>query len=72
MENKDEKILQCIQEYTGKMGYPPTIREIADMVGLKSTSSVASHISKLRERGLVAGGNYPRTLTLVTEKTRKP
>ena len=48
-----EKILSKIVEYIETHGYPPTVREIGDMVGLKSTSSVHSHLIRMREEGML-------------------
>ena len=35
-----QKILNCIHESVQSRGYPPSMREMADAVGLKSTSAV--------------------------------
>ncbi|MDO5540585.1 MAG: hypothetical protein Q4F83_11035 [Eubacteriales bacterium] len=42
---KREQILQYIIAYISQHGYPPTLREIGKGVGLKSTSSVQSHLN---------------------------
>lgn len=60
-----EKIVEAIVKYTEEHNYPPTIREIGDMVGLSSTSSVHSHICKLIDEGRLetdAGVSSPRAL----------
>jgi len=49
---KDE-ILKVIQEFVNDFGYPPTIREIAKMVGLKSTKAVKVHLDNLARAGLI-------------------
>lgn len=46
-----EEILQVIINYIEKHKYPPTIREIGEMVGLKSTSSVHAHVEKMLKEG---------------------
>lgn len=48
-----EKILQAIIDYIQVHQYPPTIREIGRMVGLKSNSSVYTHLTKLRAEGKI-------------------
>ena len=40
-------ILDCIVQYIKVHGYPPTVREICDMCGLKSTNTVHNHIQRL-------------------------
>ena len=52
MEMK-EKILDFIISYIEIHCYPPTIREIADGVGLKSTNSVLNNMKQLQMLGLL-------------------
>lgn len=42
-----EKIKTFIIHYIEKHGYPPTVREISEGTGLKSTSSVYTYLTKL-------------------------
>ena len=48
---------QQILDYTKKMilnkGYPPSVRDICEAVGLKSTSSVHAHLEKLEKNGYI-------------------
>ena len=44
---KQQQILDYIKDEILKKGYPPTVREICETVGLKSTSSVHAHLSTL-------------------------
>lgn len=46
-----ERIKQTIKDYILARGYPPTVRDIALTVGLKSTSSVHHYIKTLIESG---------------------
>ena len=50
---KQEQILNYIKEEILKKGYPPTVREICEKVGLSSTSSVHSHLNTLEEKGYI-------------------
>lgn len=49
----DKAVLNYIKIYIWEHGYPPSVREIGDGVGLKSTSSVQVHIKKLIELGVL-------------------
>ncbi len=51
LTEKQKRILDYITEYTLKQGYPPSVREICNEVGLRSPSTVHCHIKKLRELG---------------------
>ncbi|MCI2048483.1 MAG: transcriptional repressor LexA [Lachnospiraceae bacterium] len=50
---KQQEILNYIKDQILDTGYPPTVREICDAVGLKSTSSVHSHLSTLENNGYI-------------------
>ncbi len=50
---KQQQILDYIKEEILKKGYPPTVREICETVGLKSTSSVHSHLETLEKNGYI-------------------
>ena len=62
--NKQTEILEFIQYKNENEGYSPSIREIAEKVNLKSTSSVHHHLNNLIEKGLLSKkAKQPRTLT---------
>ena len=65
--NKREKdILKYIQKNVEKKGYPPSVREIGKAVGLSSTATVHTYLSKLAERGYIKKENQKgRTLKLL-------
>jgi repressor LexA len=48
---RQRKILQVIRDSVQRRGYPPSMREIGEAVGLTSTSSVASQLSTLQSKG---------------------
>ena len=48
-----ERILTYIQEEIQLRGYAPSVREIGEAVGLKSTSTVHGHLTRLEKKGLL-------------------
>lgn len=48
-----DKILKAIISYTTEHGYPPTLREIGDAVGLHSSSAVHHHITWMIADGIL-------------------
>ena len=50
---KQEEILAYIKNEILKRGFPPAVREICQAVGLKSTSSVHSHLESLEKNGYI-------------------
>jgi LexA DNA binding domain len=60
---RQRKILQEIRDSVLKRGYPPSMQEIADAVGLTSTSSVLYQLSILQRKGyLHRDAGRPRTM----------
>ena len=51
MSNTKKWIIKFIRSYIKEHGYPPCVREIAEGVGLKSTSTVHRHLKSLIESG---------------------
>ena len=68
-----EKILVSIIEYIQINGYPPTVREIGDWVGLASTSSVYTHLQKMDALGMIVLGDScsPRAIRVPGYKFMK-
>ncbi|MFF3585184.1 LexA family protein [Streptomyces mirabilis] len=59
-------ILRCIRRWIEERGEGPSVRQLADDIGLSSTASVAYHLGNLEERGaLVRDGRGWRTCRLV-------
>lgn len=53
LTNKQKLILEYIKEQQSEKGYPPSVREMCNYVGLKSTSTVHSHLKTLEELGYI-------------------
>jgi repressor LexA len=51
--DKQQRILDVIRAFTSEHGYPPSVREIGERVGLSSSSTVQSHLKTLERRGLL-------------------
>lgn len=54
MTEKQKEILEIIKNYIKKEKIPPTVREIAKMAGLTSTSTVQGYINKLEKEGYIS------------------
>ncbi len=63
---RQQEIWQFLVEYTDGHGYPPTVREIGQAVGLASPSTVHAHLANLERAGLLKRDpSKPRALDLV-------
>lgn len=66
LTERQRAIWAWIREYTQAHGYAPTVREIADGLGINSTNGVADHLRALRRKGaIVWRPGCPRTIRVV-------
>lgn len=66
---RQRRILEAISEYAAEHGYPPSVREIGERVGLSSSSTVQSHLKTLERRGLISRDpTKPRALRSVPSR----
>ncbi len=69
--DKQEKILSFMNRHIKEKGYPPSVREICEAVGFKSTSSVHTYLKWLEEEGQIQkDAETPRALRILDEGTR--
>ncbi|KAA0023353.1 transcriptional repressor LexA [Antrihabitans cavernicola] len=63
LTDRQRRVLEVIRASVGERGYPPSIREIGDAVGLTSTSSVAHQLRTLEKKGFLRRDpNRPRAV----------
>jgi len=61
---RQQAILDVIKDFTREHGYPPSVREIGERVGLSSSSTVQCHLRTLEKKGLIKRDpTKPRALT---------
>jgi repressor LexA len=66
LTQRQQEIWQFLVEYVDGHGYPPTVREIGEAVGLASPSTVHAHLANLERAGLLKRDpTKPRALELV-------
>lgn len=53
LSGRQKEIMEFIKRETKRRGYPPSVREIGDAVGLRSSSTVHGHLNKLEKLGLI-------------------
>jgi repressor LexA len=62
---RQQRVLTVIRESLASRGYPPSMREIGERVGLTSSSSVAHQLRTLEEKGYIRRDpNRPRALSV--------
>lgn len=53
ISNRQQSILDFIKHEVATKGYPPSVREICNAVGLASSSTVHGHLERLEKKGLI-------------------
>lgn len=67
LTHRQRKILEVIRNAVDRHGYPPSMREIGEAVGLTSPSSVAHQLSALERKGFLRRDpNRPRAIEVVS------
>src|SRR5437867_11223396 len=66
LTGRQQEIWDFLVDYVDRHGYPPTVREIGEAVGLASPSTVHAHLANLERAGLIKRDpTKPRALELV-------
>ncbi|HOO67998.1 MAG TPA: transcriptional repressor LexA [Bacilli bacterium] len=66
LTKRQDEVLNYIKEFISKKGYPPTVREIGEGLGLSSPATTFSHLSQLEEKGYIRkNSNKNRALELL-------
>ena len=70
---RQRKVLDCIRDAVAARGYPPSMREIGEKVGLTSPSSVAHQLTTLEKKGFLRRDpNRPRAIEVVSPEEIDP
>jgi repressor LexA len=71
LTGRQREIWSFLVDYVDKHGYPPTVREIGEAVGLASPSTVHAHLANLERAGLLRRDpTKPRALELIGREKR--
>ncbi len=69
MSARQQQILDFIKSEVRAKGYPPSVREIGEAVGLASSSTVHGHLDRLEKRGLIRRDKTkPRAIEILDEE----
>ncbi|MGB2874993.1 MAG: transcriptional repressor LexA [Gaiellaceae bacterium] len=73
LTGRQQEIWKFLTDYVDDHGYPPTVREIGEAVGLASPSTVHAHLANLERAGLIKRDpTKPRALELRREPKPEP
>lgn len=73
LSDKDFEILEFIKEQQLLKGFPPSVREICEAVGLKSTATIHARLKKLEMHGkIIRDSSKNRSIKIVGMEKEKP
>lgn len=73
LTRRQNELLDVIKKYIASNGFPPTVRELCDELGLSSPATVQVHLNNLEEKGLIAkSGTKNRAIKLLVENELIP
>ncbi len=73
LTSREKQILDMIKNALRTKGYPPSVREIGQAVGLSSTSTVHSYLRRLEKKGMLSRDpSKPRALEVLRAKELFP
>lgn len=69
VSNRQQAILEFIKNEVREKGYPPSVREIGEAVGLASSSTVHGHLERLEKKGLIRRDpTKPRAIEVLNDQ----
>ncbi len=69
LSKRQQQILDFIKKEVREKGYPPSVREIGEAVGLSSSSTVHGHLARLESKGLIRRDpTKPRAIEILDSK----
>src|SRR3954449_4281807 len=72
LTNRQQQIFEFIKKHTSEKGYPPTVRDIGQAIGLTSSSTVHAHLANLERLGLLRRDpTKPRAMEVMAEKAKR-
>ena len=68
LTKKQSEVLKFVKEFMVSHGYPPTVREIGEALGLSSPATTHSHLKGLEEKGYIRkNGSKNRAIELLVD-----
>jgi repressor LexA len=73
LSKRQQDILEFIKREVQQKGYPPSVREIGEAVGLASSSTVHGHLARLESKGLIRRDpTKPRAIEILDQDDAQP
>ena len=72
LTKRQQEIFDFIKRYSAQHGYPPTVRDIGQAIGLTSSSTVHAHLANLERLGVLRRDpTKPRAMEVLVDRAKK-
>lgn len=72
LTTRQQQIFEFIKRHTSEKGYPPTVRDIGQAIGLTSSSTVHAHLANLERLGMLRRDpTKPRAMEVIGDKVKR-
>ena len=69
LTGRQAMVLDHVRKFIGEKGYAPTLRELGELTGIKSTNGINDHLIRLEQKGYIRKGDMrARSLVLVDQE----
>ncbi|MGI6037938.1 MAG: transcriptional repressor LexA [Limnochordia bacterium] len=73
LTERERQVLDYLKSFIEQRGYPPSVREICEALGIKSTSTAHSYLRRLEKKGYIRReATKPRAMVIATDDSLQP
>ncbi|MCI1899275.1 MAG: SOS-response repressor and protease LexA [Enterobacter sp.] len=72
LTNRQSEVLNTIKDYQSRLGFPPTVKELAELIGVSSPNAAAEHVKALKKKGYISiAPGAARGISLIEQKPKR-
>lgn len=72
LTNRQSEVLSTIKDYQSRLGFPPTVKELAELIGVSSPNAAAEHVKTLKKKGYISiAPGAARGISLIEQKPKR-
>ena len=65
---RQSEVFNAIKDYQARLGFPPTVKELAELIGVSSPNAAADHVNVLKRKGYITvAPGAARGITIVDD-----
>lgn len=69
---RQSEVLSAIKDYQARLGFPPTVKELAELIGVSSPNAAADHVNVLKKKGYITvAPGAARGISLIEKKPKR-